>query len=441
MKFVRVRRSYPHRRIREDWDEQKSATAASLIDSTRSNVCEGESGPRNWAAASMEEALILGEWMVIRCDNSLSKWEDEKTLELYGGSIYKLDGITDQLKYVQILNEVMVSHAEDNMSPKWMFMQDTNTKHASKTAKQWFREEKGWGYGLVYPISRHQLYGKLQRIGEIVNEEDFTNIYAAVQRSYTRINGQLKDKHPKKLKSLLCQKESNSVDPRKTVIDLSTKQLDDNTIKILTKGMKFAIAPTRVPTLDMILAVEMAAGKIQPPEAADECRWKVRTAIEKAKPKQIRHLIAKFLLDITSPLSGNTESAITNTKHFINKIKEITIDEYDKLVSFDVTSLFTNVPTEAALAIVRNGLFRNTTLDERTSLNVEAIIELLLSTCVNTTYLQVNNNFHQQEFGTAMGSPLSPVPNNIIWRNLNEERWIHTNFNRKCGSDTSRIPS
>ncbi|GJQ77838.1 hypothetical protein Trydic_g16093 [Trypoxylus dichotomus] len=48
-----------------------------------------------------------------------------------------------------------------------------------------------------------------QKIGETVNEEDFTNICAAVQRNYTRINGQLKDKHRKKLKSLICQLESN----------------------------------------------------------------------------------------------------------------------------------------------------------------------------------------------------------------------------------------
>ncbi|GJQ69892.1 hypothetical protein Trydic_g22435 [Trypoxylus dichotomus] len=81
------------------------------------------------------------------------------------------------------------------------------------------------------------------------------------------------------------------------------------------------------------------------------------------------HSLAKFLLDIIAPLSGNTQFAITNTKHFINQIKEITIDEHDKLVSFDVTSLFTNVPTEAALAIVKNRLFRDTTLDERTSLS------------------------------------------------------------------------
>ncbi|GJQ66504.1 hypothetical protein Trydic_g4495 [Trypoxylus dichotomus] len=57
--------------------------------------------------------------------------------------------------------------------------------------------------------------------------------------------------------------------------------------------MQFAIAPIRVPTLDIMLAVQMAAGKIQPAEAANEHRWKVRTAIEKSKPKQIRQNISK----------------------------------------------------------------------------------------------------------------------------------------------------
>ncbi|GJQ77914.1 hypothetical protein Trydic_g6734 [Trypoxylus dichotomus] len=52
------------------------------------------------------------------------------------------------------------------------------------------------------------------------------------------------------------------------------------------------------------------------------------------------HPLAKFLLDIRAPLSGNTQSAITNTKHFINKMKEITIDEREKLVSFDVGPMF-----------------------------------------------------------------------------------------------------
>ncbi|GJQ80626.1 hypothetical protein Trydic_g9212 [Trypoxylus dichotomus] len=169
---------------------------------------------------------------------------------------------------------------------------------------------------------------------EVKHKIDFTNICTAVQSSYTRINEQLKDKHRKKLKSLIRQKESNSVDPRKTVINLCGKQLDDNAIKILNKGMKFVIAFTRVPTLDMIVAVEMAAGKIQPPEAADEYRWEVRTPIEKAKPKQMRQNISKAeqlsLKELMSdknikisPANKGNAAIVMNVGTFNIKIQEI----------------------------------------------------------------------------------------------------------------------
>ncbi|GJQ87579.1 hypothetical protein Trydic_g17421, partial [Trypoxylus dichotomus] len=59
------------------------------------------------------------------------------------------------------------------------------------------------------------------------------------------------------------------------------EQLDQNAIKILNKRMNLARTSTRVPTLDMI-----------PLESADEYHWKVGTAIEKAKPKQIRQNIS-----------------------------------------------------------------------------------------------------------------------------------------------------
>ncbi|GJQ64989.1 GLI2 [Trypoxylus dichotomus] len=36
----------------------------------------------------------------------------------------------------------MFRHAEDNISLKWIFMQDNDFKHTSETAKRWFRENK-----------------------------------------------------------------------------------------------------------------------------------------------------------------------------------------------------------------------------------------------------------------------------------------------------------
>ncbi|KAJ8915502.1 hypothetical protein NQ315_012383 [Exocentrus adspersus] len=97
-----------------------------------------------------------------------------------------------------------------------------------------------------------------------------------------------------------------------------------------------------------------------------------------------------------------------NTPHFIEKLTTINIDSTELLVSFDVVSLFTNVPVDKTLSIVRNKLENDNNLKDRTKLNVSAFMELL-TLCIKTTYFQLENDFYQQDFGMAMGSSLSPI--------------------------------
>lgn len=85
---------------------------------------------------------------------------------------------------------------------------------------------------------------------------------------------------------------------------------------------------------------------------------------------------------------------------------------WDKRKSFDVTNLFTNVLTEPSLTIVKNRPSADTTLLKGNNVIIDAIVELLV-TCVNTTYFQVEDKFCKQEFGMAMGSPLSPILSNV----------------------------
>jgi hypothetical protein len=52
------------------------------------------------------------------------------------------------------------------------------------------------------------------------------------------------------------------------------------------------------------------------------------------------------LADILGPLASNTDSFVKNSEHFIKLIQKIKLQNEDYLVSFDIVSLFTNVPGE-----------------------------------------------------------------------------------------------
>jgi len=68
--------------------------------------------------------------------------------------------------------------------------------------------------------------------------------------------------------------------------------------------------------------------------------------------------IAKWLEEKLSPLSVN-EYTINDTFGFSDEIRKFSIKENDILVSYDVTSLFTNVPLKETINILVNKAFVN----------------------------------------------------------------------------------
>ena len=86
--------------------------------------------------------------------------------------------------------------------------------------------------------------------------------------------------------------------------------------------------------------------------------------------------LAKHIVSIITPLVGQTSSFVKDSRHFVRIVRgEIRTEE--KLVSFDVESLFTNVPVEESIMIIRGRLQQDTTVEERTSLSRNTIVDLL----------------------------------------------------------------
>ena len=100
-----------------------------------------------------------------------------------------------------------------------------------------------------------------------------------------------------------------------------------------------------------------------------------------------------------SSLIGHSSSAVRNSNEFARFIIEQSIEEDEVLVSFDVVSLFTNIPTNLAVEIARRRLENGNTLEERTGMNVEEIVSLL-ELCLNATYFTFKETHYRQCFGT-----------------------------------------
>ena len=87
--------------------------------------------------------------------------------------------------------------------------------------------------------------------------------------------------------------------------------------------------------------------------------------------------LSAHLADILSPLTGKSEYAVTNSTHFVNTINHERIQEKEIMVSFDVESLFTNMPIEDAVKAALYKLENDPGLADRTNLTPTQIADLL----------------------------------------------------------------
>ena len=82
------------------------------------------------------------------------------------------------------------------------------------------------------------------------------------------------------------------------------------------------------------------------------------------------------------------------------------------IISLDVVSLFTNIPRNA---VTKNIIHR---WDEvKTNINLDLFVEMV-EFCMEASYFRHKNKFYMQTYGTAMGSPLSPILAEIVLENI-----------------------
>ena len=99
------------------------------------------------------------------------------------------------------------------------------------------------------------------------------------------------------------------------------------------------------------------------------------------------------------------------------------IQENEVMVSFDLESLFTNVPIEGAVKAALCKLENDPGLADRINLTPTQIADLL-NFVLRSTYFQYNGSIYnyEQKDGAAMGSPVSTVIANLYMEEFEDPR-------------------
>ena len=132
-------------------------------------------------------------------------------------------------------------------------------------------------------------------------------------------------------------------------------------------------------------------------------------------PHKLAKVLAKPLTRALGTLSG---AHIKNTLELIYQLKEIDMSN-KKLASFDVKSLFTNIPIVGALEAISKAV---DLLDERTLPMPKSQYLELISLCMHFNAFSFNGQEYAQVSGLAMGSPLSPVAACFYMEHLEEKK-------------------
>ena len=134
----------------------------------------------------------------------------------------------------------------------------------------------------------------------------------------------------------------------------------------------------------------------------------------------VTYEVAKELAKILKPLVGKSPHHINSTQDFVEQARQFKLEPWECLSSCDVSALFTSVPIDPALNIIKDLLDKDTTLKERTVMEVGDII-LLLEFCLKNTYFSFQGLFYEQVEGAAMGSPVIPIVANLYMEYLEQK--------------------
>lgn len=106
---------------------------------------------------------------------------------------------------------------------------------------------------------------------------------------------------------------------------------------------------------------------------------------------------------IKSSINLKNNHSTKNCIEFIDKLKDIQIKPNFRIASFDIVDLYTNIPVQDTITILKSNLNEANIRSSEEINEITALLEVIL----NQNYFIFDGNYYIQKKGLAMGSPLS----------------------------------
>ena len=132
--------------------------------------------------------------------------------------------------------------------------------------------------------------------------------------------------------------------------------------------------------------------------------------------------LAKYLDKLIKPhMSSNY--MLDSTSSFLTHLKDFIFKPSDILISFDVVSLFTNVPLSETIHLIADRLYSS---DSKPPFEKPVFIKLM--TIATSGIFLYQDKYYRQTDGVTMGSPLGPTMANFCLGHF-EEKLLHNKSN------------
>ena len=153
---------------------------------------------------------------------------------------------------------------------------------------------------------------------------------------------------------------------------------------------------------------------------------KLKSAVDQLKVRPIvscinayNYGLSSYLAKMVNPLIPK-EFCADDTFSFLQDIRNLNPQD-QFMVSYDVTSLFTNIPLDETIQLAVDMVFES---NPNIKISKQELKELF-HFATSMSHFLFDDNFYDQIDGVAMGSPLGPVLANLFMA-VNEKRWLES---------------